>query len=475
MTYVIPRLYINGSFRDGFKSTDIINPATEDVIGQLPHAGKAELDAALAAANTAFPAWAQTTAFERSALIRRAAGIVRERAEDIARIMTMEEGKVLAESRTEVTSTAEVLEWFAEEGRRAYGRIVPSRAVGLRYHVVTEPIGPAVAFTPWNFPTLTPARKIGAALAAGCTLILKAAEETPGSAYELVRAFADAGLPAGVLNLVFGDPAEISAHLIASPIIRKVSFTGSVPVGKQLMRLCAENLQRTTMELGGHAPVIVCADADPDTASKIAVAGKFRNAGQVCVSPTRFFVHESILPTFTERFVAHTQALKLGDGLAPATTMGPLANIRRVQSTEKFVADALARGAKLRTGGKRLGNRGYFYEPTVLTDVPEDAMVMTAEPFGPIAPIVGFKDLDEAIARANSLPFGLASYAFTKSAAAAEKIGAGIRAGMLGINTMSISNPETPFGGVRESGHGREGSIEGLEAYMDVKFIAHVV
>jgi len=473
MTYCRPCLFINGVFRDGTKSSDIINPATEEVLGKLPHAGPAELNDAIAAAEAAFEPWARTPVLERSAILRRAAGLVRERAEDIARILTMEEGKVLSEARTEVILAAELFEWFAEEGRRAYGRIIPSRAPGLRYHVVSEPIGPALALTPWNFPALTPARKIGAALAAGCTLILKASEETPGTAFELVRAFADAGLPAGVLNLLFGDPAQISSHLIASPAIRKVSFTGSTPVGKHLMRLCTENLQRTTMELGGHAPVIVCADADLDSASKTAIAGKFRNSGQACTSPSRFFVHKSVYEPFTERFVRHAEALKLGDGLAPTTTMGPLANLRRVQATEKLIADAVARGAKLRTGGKRVGNRGYFFEPTVLSDVHPDALVMTSEPFGPIASMVPFDDLDEAITRANSLPFGLAAYAFTASAANVEKISVGLHTGVLGINTVVVSNAETAFGGMKESGHGREGGIEGLEAYMDVKFIAH--
>lgn len=314
MSYGAPALFINGTTRtDTRGGADVINPATGDVIGRVPFAAAAELDEAIGAAANAFPAWAKMPAYDRGVILRKAAGLVRERVNDIARILTLEQGKVLAEARGEVLASAEVFEWYAEEGRRNYGRLVPARAGGIRQMVVSEPVGPAVAFTPWNFPAITPARKIGGALAAGCTLVLKAAEETPGTAFELVRAFADAGLPAGVLNLVFGVPSEVSAHLIASPQIRKVSFTGSVAVGKGLVRLCAENLQRTTMELGGHAPVIVCGDFDPEIAGKVAAGGKYRNAGQVCVAPSRFFVHESIFEKFTERFVAYAKGLKVGD------------------------------------------------------------------------------------------------------------------------------------------------------------------
>ena len=475
MTYCTPGLFISGTVRSDTRAGgDVVNPATGEVIGRVPHASAADLNEALAAATKAFPIWAKTPALERSVIMRKAADLVRERADSIARILTLEEGKILTEARAEVIGAAEIFEWFAEEGRRNYGRIVPARDAGGRAMVFKEPIGPVAAFTPWNFPAVTPARKIGAALAAGCTMILKAAEETPGTAFELVRAFADAGLPAGVLNLVFGDPAAVSTHLIASPDIRKVSFTGSVAVGKHLMKLCAENLQRTTMELGGHAPVFICADTDLDAAVRMAGWGKFRNAGQACTSPTRFFVQDSVFEEFTERFVAYAKAIKVGDGLLESSTMGPVANDRRMQAMEKLVADAEKRGAQVRAGGKRIGNRGFFYEPTVVAHAPDDSLVMTTEPFGPIAPVIAFKTLDEAIARANSVSVGLAGYAFTQSISVVEKLTADLRVGVLGVNTVIINPPETPFGGVKESGHGSEGGIEGLQAYLDTKFVHQI-
>ena len=473
MTTYQPALYINGTFRTEAKTSGaVLNPATGETIGKVPFADAGALDEAIAAAEKAFPAWAAMPAYDRGAILRKAAGLVRERVKDLARILTLEQGKVFAEARGELLASAEIFEWYAEEARRNYGRLVPPRQAGMRQMVIGEPVGPAAAFTPWNFPALTPTRKIAGALAAGCTLILKAAEETPGTAFELVRACADAGLPAGVLNLVFGDPAQVSKHLIGSPAIRKISFTGSVAVGKELTRLSAQHLQRTTMELGGHAPVIVCADFDPDLAGNVAAAGKYRNAGQVCVSPSRFFVHESIFEKFTDRFVAYAKGLKVGDGLAEGTTMGPLANDRRLQAMDKFVADAKARGGQVRTGGARIGNRGFFFEPTVVTGIADDAMLMTTEPFGPIAPIVPFKEVDEVIARANNISVGLAGYAFTKNTTVAEKLASGVRVGMLGINTLNIASTETPFGGVKESGSGSEGGIEGLEAYLEIKLVS---
>lgn len=475
MSYSKLALFIDGAFHvDTADAGQVIDPASGDRLADLPHASTAQLDAAIAAADRAFSAWAATSAYDRSAIIRRAAQLVRDRADAIARILTMEQGKPFAEARGEVLVSADIFDWYAEEGRRAYGRIVPARQPDMRHMVVYEPVGPAVAFTPWNFPALTPARKIGGALAAGCTLILKAAEETPGTAVELVRAFADAGLPAGVLNLVFGDPSMVSAHLLASPLIRKVSFTGSTAVGKHLVRLASENLQRTTMELGGHAPVLVCSDVDVDAVAQTLAAGKYRNAGQVCISPTRFFVHENVIEQFTDRFVASARAISVGNGLEEGTGMGPLANERRITAMEELVADVRARGGTVRTGGTRIGNRGNFFEPTVVTDIGDDALIMTNEPFGPVAPIVPFATLDEAITRANSLPYGLASYAFARSSADVAAISSGLKSGMVGINTLAISNPETPFGGVRESGFGAEGGMEGLQAYFNTKLVSHV-
>jgi succinate-semialdehyde dehydrogenase/glutarate-semialdehyde dehydrogenase len=467
-------LYIGGAWRngDGRQGEDVVNPATEKPLARLPHAGASDLDQALEAAKKGFEVWRATSAYDRAKVLRKAAGLVRERAEPIARIMTQEQGKVLAESRLEVLVTADIIEWFAEEGRRAYGRIIPGRAKGMRQLVVQEPDGVVAAFTPWNFPTLTPARKIGASLAAGCSIIIKPSEETPGSCVELVRCFVDAGLPADVLNLVFGVPANVSEHLIASDLVRKISFTGSVPVGKHLAGLAAKGMKRATMELGGHSPVVVFADADPEKTADTIAAFKYRNAGQVCISPTRFYVQEGVYDRFLKRFTEFAGAIKLGDGLEQGVTMGPLANARRLDAMEAIVSDSKSRGGNIVTGGKRRGNQGYFFEPTVITDVPDDCKLMTQEPFGPIAPVVTFKTFEEVVARANSLPFGLAAYAFTSSARTATAIGDALEAGMVGVNSVAVSAPETPFGGIKDSGYGHEGGIEGLEAYTVKKFIA---
>ena len=467
-------LHIGGNWQggDGRKGEDVVNPATEKPLARLPHASQSDLDAALGAAEKGFKVWRATSAYDRAKVLRKAASLVRERAEAIARIMTQEQGKVFGESRLEVLTTADIIEWFAEEGRRAYGRIIPGRVKNTRQIVVQEPVGVVAAFTPWNFPTLTPARKIGASLAAGCAIIIKPSEETPGSCVELVRCFVDAGLPPGVLNLVFGVPANVSEYLIASDVVRKISFTGSVPVGKHLAGLAAKGMKRATMELGGHSPVVVFGDADPEKTADTIAAFKYRNAGQVCISPTRFYVQEPVYDRFLERFTAFANAIKLGDGLEQGVTMGPLANARRLDAMEAIVNDSKSRGGKIVTGGKRRGNQGYFFEPTVITGVPDDSKIMTEEPFGPLAPIVTFKSFDEVVERANSLKFGLAAYAFTGSAQTANAIGDALEAGMVAVNNVVISTPETPFGGVKESGYGHEGGIEGLEAYTIRKFIS---
>src|SRR3954468_1782796 len=454
-------LYINGSWRngDGRNGEEVLNPATEKPLARLPHASTADLDEALEAAAKGFAIWRATSAYDRAKVLRKAANLVRERADKIAQIMTQEQGKVLAESRGEVLVTADIIEWFAEEGRRAYGRIVPGRGKGTRQLVVQEPVGVVAAFTPWNFPTLTPARKIGASLAAGCAIIIKASEETPGSCVELVRCFVDAGLPPGVLNLVFGVPAVISEHLIASDVVRKISFTGSIPVGKHLAGLAAKGMKRATMELGGHSPVVVFGDADPDKTADTIAAFKYRNAGQVCISPTRFYVQEPVYDRFLKRFTDNAKAIKLGDGMEKDTTMGPLANPRRLDAMDSFVQDAKIRGGKVQTGGSRSGNQGFFFEPTVITDVPDDSKIMTEEPFGPVAPIVTFKTFDEVVQRANSLEFGLAAYTFTSSPKTATAIGDALQSGMVGVNSVAISTPETPFGGIKDSGYGSEGGI----------------
>lgn len=468
-------LYIDGAWRKnggGNKGEDVINPATEKPLAHLPHASKSDLDQALESAKKGFAVWKNTSAYDRSKILRKAADLMRERHDAISKIMVQEQGKVYVEARAEVVTSADIIDWYAEEGRRSYGRIVPGRAKGTRQLVVQEPVGIVAAFTPWNFPVLTPARKIGGALAAGCSLILKASEETPGACVEMVKCFADAGLPAGVLNLVFGVPAEVSEHLLAKDEIKKISFTGSIPVGKHLAALAAKTMKRTTMELGGHSPVVVFADADPEKAADTIAAFKYRNAGQVCISPTRFYVQEDVYKKFVTRFTDYAKSVKVGDGLEKGIMMGPMANARRIEAMEGFVNDAKQRGGKIATGGARRGNQGYFYEPTVITDVPDDSKVMTQEPFGPLAPIVTFKTFDEVVQRANSLEFGLAAYAFTSSNATAAAIGDAIESGMVGINSIAVSTPETPFGGVKESGHGSEGGIEGLGAYLSTKFIS---
>lgn len=466
-------LYIDGEWITGGGRAiePVINPATEQVIGELTHASTEDLDCALDAVDRGFKLWRGTLPHERARIMRRAAELIRERAETISRIMTMEQGKIIAESRIEIALCADVIDWYAEEGRRAYGRVIPARVAGIRQMTLQEPVGPVAAFTPWNVPGVTPARKIGGALGAGCSLIIKAAEETPGTCVELVRAFHDAGLPNGVLNLVFGKPAAVSAHLIASPIIRKVSFTGSGPVGKHLAKLSADGLKRVTMELGGHSPVIIFGDVDPEKTAEIAAAGKFRNAGQVCVSPTRFYVHQDIHERFIRRFAECARNLKIGDGLSVESNMGPLANERRIAAMEGFVDDARKNDAQILTGGTRRDCKGFFFHPTVVGDIPDSARLMIEEPFGPVAPVTSFRSIDEVVARANSLPFGLAAYAFTGSMKTANFISDALDAGMVGINTFAISAPETPFGGVRESGYGQEGGIEGLEVYTNKKLV----
>jgi succinate-semialdehyde dehydrogenase / glutarate-semialdehyde dehydrogenase len=468
------KLYIDGQWLngDGRKGEDVINPATGKVLAKLPHASKADLDAALAAADKGFKVWRATSAYDRAKIMRKAADLLRERAEHVGRVMTQEQGKVFGEARIEVLTSADIIDWYAEEGRRAYGRIVPGRQKGVRQIVMQDPVGPVAAFTPWNFPTLTPVRKIAGALAAGCSIIIKASEETPGGCVELVRCFAEAGVPAGVLNMVFGVPAEVSEYLIPSDIVRKVSFTGSIPVGKHLAALSAKGMKRTTMELGGHSPVVVFGDADPEKTADTIAAFKYRNAGQVCISPTRFYVQEDSYKKFVARFTEYAKSIKLGDGLEKGVTMGPLANARRLDAMESIIQDSKARGGKIATGGSRHGNQGYFFQPTVITDLPDDSKLMTVEPFGPIAPIVPFKTFDEVVERANSLEYGLAAYAFTSSSATANAIGDAINSGMVGVNSVAISTPETPFGGVKESGYGSEGGIEGLQAYMNTKFVS---
>jgi succinate-semialdehyde dehydrogenase/glutarate-semialdehyde dehydrogenase len=442
------------------------------VIGRVAHAGIPDLDRALVAAQRGFEDWRKVPANERAATMRKAAGLVRERASDIARLLTQEQGKPVGEARIEVMAAADIIEWFADEGRRVYGRIVPSRNLAAQQLVMKEPVGPVAAFTPWNFPVNQVVRKLAAALASGCSFLVKAPEETPASPAALLQAFVDAGVPAGTVGLVFGTPSEISTYLIAHPIIRKVTFTGSTPVGKQLAAMAGAHMKRATMELGGHAPVIVAADADVELAVRASAGAKFRNAGQVCISPTRFLVHNSLRDEFARAMVKHAQSLKLGDGLADGTTLGPLANPRRLTAMAHLLADAQAKGAKLATGGDRVGSSGNFFAPTVLTDVPLNAELFNSEPFGPVAAIRGFDTLEEAIAEANRLPYGLASYAFTQSIKSAHMLAQQLEVGMLWINQPAAPSPEMPFGGVKDSGYGSEGGPEAMEAYLVTKSVS---
>ncbi|MBL4930024.1 NAD-dependent succinate-semialdehyde dehydrogenase [Fuscibacter oryzae] len=470
------QLLIDGTFRDGSegKSQPLLNPATGEQIATVPHASPTDLDQALAAAERAFAAWKAETAITRYKIMMKAADLIDQRLETIARVLTMENGKPLAESRGEVAFSAEATRWYAEEGKRVYGRIVPGRVVGQRQMVLKEPVGVVVAFAAWNFPASNVIRKVAGAVAAGCSIILKTAEETPGTAVAFARCFQDAGLPNGVLNLVFGVPDEVSRHLIGSPIPKKVSLTGSTTVGKLLQKLAADTLKRTTMELGGHAPVLVFADADVDQAVATLAAAKFRNAGQVCTSPTRFFVHDSLADTFAKGMAAKASALKLGNGLDADTQMGPMIAPRRCDAIQSLVDDAVDKGADLLTGGHRLNAPGNFFAPTVLNNVPADARIMSEEPFGPVAAITRFSTFDEVISRANALPYGLASFVFTRDGGTARNAELALNAGMVGVNHTMISTPETPFGGVNESGFGSESGIEGLEAFLRTKFVSEL-
>ncbi|MGI4793038.1 MAG: NAD-dependent succinate-semialdehyde dehydrogenase [Janthinobacterium lividum] len=473
MTYPDVLLHIDGKWtaaKSG-KTLQVMNPATGEVNGTLAHAEIPDLDQALEAAERGFATWRRVSAFDRSKILRKAADLLRERADTIAPLMTMEQGKPVGEAKMEAIAGADVIDWFAEEARRTYGRVIPARAEGVYQLSLREPVGPVAAFTPWNFPINQANRKIAIALAAGCSIIVKGPEETPASCMELVRCYIDAGLPPGVVQLVFGVPSVISEYLIPHPVIRKISFTGSTPVGKQLSALAGLHMKRATMELGGHAPAIIFNDADVVSATKMLAAAKFRNAGQVCVSPTRFLVQAGAYDQFVDTFTAAAKAIKVGNGMEAGVQMGPLANPRRITAMEELIGDAVQKGADLRTGGKRIGNVGNFFEPTVMTGVTPAMRVMNEEPFGPLAVIAPFDSLDEVIDEANRLPFGLASYAFTGSAKTAASLSSRVEAGMLTINHIGLALPEVPFGGVKESGHGSEGGSEAIESYLSIKFV----
>ena len=468
-------LYINGQFLsgEGRKSQEVVNPATREVLGHLPHASNADLEMALQSAQDAFAKWKKSSPMDRSAILRKVGQLTRDRAKDIARNLTLDQGKPLAEALGEIVSCADHCDWHAEECRRIYGRVILPRSPDVRQFVLREPVGVCVAFTPWNFPYNQAIRKICAAIGAGCTIVLKGPEDSPSAVMAIAQMFHDAGLPPGVLNVVWGEPAKVSDYLIRSPISRKVSFTGSVPVGKQLAALAGAHMKRVTMELGGHSPVLVFDDADIDRAATMLAKLKIRNAGQVCVSPTRFYVQKGSYDKFLAKFTDVLKGIKVGNGMDDGVEMGPLAHERRLPAIARFVEDARKRGAKVLLGGDPIEGKGFFFPPTVITGLKDDAMLMNEEPFGPIAPVVSFDTLDEVLARANSLPFGLASYVFTNSLQTATKVSNGIESGMVNINHFGSALPETPFGGVKDSGIGSEGGSETFDGYLVTKFVTH--
>lgn len=478
--YKTPYLYIDGEkiYAEGRQSQPVINPSTEEAIGEVPLATPDELARAVDASVSAHKIWSQMSAYERGNIMRKAADILRQQVEEIAVQMTLEQGKPLHEAIGEIAGTPDFLDWDADEGRRVYGRIIPSRVPNQRQMVVKVPIGPVATFTPWNYPFMIPVRKISSVLAAGCSCIIKPAEETPISALYIAEAFEKAGLPRGVLQVVFGVPSEVSGQLLEAPEIRGFAFTGSTAVGKQLAGLATNTLKRSVMELGGHAPIVVFDDADPEEVAQLVYARKFRNAGQGCISPTRFYVQEGIYDRFSKRVADLVGSIRIGDGFDNSTQMGPLAHDRRVPSIAATIDDAVSNGANLVAGGRSPDGKGYFISPAVLTDVPDHAHIMQNEPFGPVIALNSFSTFDDAMDKANSTNFGLSAYCFTKDNATAIAAGEQLEAGMIGINSFavgaptSIASPETPFGGMKMSGYGSEGGIEGLEPYLDVKFIS---
>lgn len=474
MSYPNLGLYIDGHWHYGNRDTlDVLNPATETVLGQLPIATPDDIETAIQAAHRSFPIWRRTPAVERARILRDAALLMRSRLKSIAVVITQELGKPLDQSEKEVITAAEMFEWAAEESRRTYGRLIPARTAGVRQMMTLEPMGPIAAFSGWNAPAITPARKISGALAAGCTLVIKPSEETPATAIQIARALEDAGLPPGVLNLVFGDPGSISRQLLESPQIRGVTFTGATLIGRSIAEMAARTLKRATLELGGHAPVLVFPDADLDAAVSILAATKFRNTGQICVSPTRFYVHTDVYESFLEKFVAKVKRLRIGNGMENDVDIGPLANPRRLQAMQRLTEDARQKGARIMAGGKRIGNTGWFWEPTVIADFDDSIEAASVEPFGPMALIRPFSTFEEAIEQANRLPFGLASYVFSQNNKIIARSCDEIESGVVCINNCQASLPETPFGGVKDSGIGREGGLEGLHEFMQVKYLAH--
>ena len=476
MSYPQLQMLIAGEWTNGTSGVteNVICPADGTVLGELPHASKEDLDDALNSSLEGFNKWRSETPLNRQSILEKAAKILEREFDKNSENLTREMGKPLVEAKIEMQVAIDLLRWYGEEGKRVYGRIIPSRIPNMEHEARKVPAGPVLAFVAWNFPATNVMRKVAGALAAGCSITIKPSEETPATAIAIGKALMEAGLPAGVLNIVFGVPSEVSEHLLSSPIPRKLSFTGSVPVGIHLQKLAAQNLIRCTMELGGHSPVMIFKDADIEAAVKHCAAGKFRNAGQVCISPTRFFIEEPVYDEFIKSFKSHVEAINVGDGLDSKSTMGPLVADRRLEVMEDFISDAVSSGGEVISGGGRGQSPGSFFEPTLIRDVPDTAKIMIEEPFGPVAPSASFSSIDEIIERANSLPFGLASYAFTSNPRTSQILKSEIESGMLAINSMHIHSVETPFGGLKHSGYGYEGSIEGLEAFLVTKYSSEI-
>ncbi|HEX4590229.1 MAG TPA: NAD-dependent succinate-semialdehyde dehydrogenase, partial [Gemmataceae bacterium] len=472
----LKKMYIDGQWCDAEngRTLGVINPATEEVIAEVAYGGRAETKRAVVAAHRAMKDWMQRTAYDRAKVLKKTAELMRERADALARTMTLEQGKPLAEAKGEVSHSADTFEWFAEEGKRAYGQVIPNSVPGKRHLVIKHPVGVVGAISPWNFPITLQARKIAPALAAGCTIVCKPASQTPLCLMQVFQCMVEAGLPAGVANLVIGPAQEIADEFLENPVVRKISFTGSTEVGKQLMRAAADQVKRLSLELGGHAPFIVMPDADPEVVAKVAVTGKFRNNGQVCIAPSRFYVHQDVHKKFTEVAVEAAKALKLGNGLDAGVEVGPMFEERGLKSTAELVGDAKSKGAKVLTGGERSKRfqKGYFFEPTVLTGLHPESRMLTEEPFAPVMPVLDFKKLDEVIAAANNTRYGLAAYVCTNDLTAAWKLAEGLEAGIIGVNDPVPATPQCPFGGMKESGLGRELAHEGLEAYLETKYVS---
>ncbi len=475
-TKIARRMYINGQWCDASdgRTLGVINPATEEVIVEVAYGNRQDARRALEAAHRAMPGWMKLTAWDRAKVLRKTADLMRERADSIARTLTMEQGKPLAEAKGEVLHSADTFEWFGEEGKRAYGQLIPNSQPGKRHLTIKHPVGVVAAISPWNFPVTLQARKIAPALASGCTIVSRPASQTPLCLIQVFECLVDAGLPPGVANLVIGPAQEMADEFLENPICRKISFTGSTEVGKQLMRGAADQMKRLSLELGGHAPFIVFPDADPEVGAKIAVQGKFRNNGQVCIAPSRFFVHKDVEKKFTEAAVEFARGLKMGNGLDAGIEVGPMFEKKALQSTQDLVDDARGKGARILTGGKRSDrfDRGYFFEPTVLAGLSPNAKMLVEEPFAPVMPLLDFSKLDDVIAAANNTRYGLAAYVFTNDLTVALKMAEGIEAGIIGVNDPVPATPQCPFGGMKESGLGRELGHEGLEAYLETKYVS---